>query len=112
MQHLTPPRGLVQAIAAFLILVDIFAAWAGDDPRAYIAGTREVVFDWQTQRCFDEDIPDTAVHADRRDDGQLVGFASHHVSHRFLISGDGKFARDCTPVFVGAGNRALGRRTT
>ncbi len=68
-------------------------------PRAAIASPEEPVFLWRRDRCADDDIPDAPLRVLRRDDGTLVGFASHYVSRLFLISPDRHFSRDCRPVF-------------
>jgi hypothetical protein len=69
-----------------------------------IVSQKEIVFDWRQDRCEDLDIPDTALGAFRRADGQVVGFATHYVNRRFFIGPDGRFTRDCRIVFSGRQN--------
>jgi hypothetical protein len=61
-------------------------------------GPKEVVFDWSRDRCADLDVPDEPLRAFRRDDGAVIGIASHSTTRRFFISPDGKFSCDCVPI--------------
>jgi hypothetical protein len=66
-----------------------------------VVSEKEVVFESKRQGCAQFDLPDTPLHAFRRSDGQIVGFATHHVNRRFFISATGEFRRDCEAVFRG-----------
>jgi len=69
-----------------------------------VVSAKEVVFDWKHDRCDDQDIPDTALTAFRRADGQIVGLATHWRNRLFLIAQDHSFKRDCRIVYEGNRN--------
>jgi hypothetical protein len=50
--------------------------------RLEIAGPEEVVFDWTTDRCDDEDVPDLPARAFRDADGNVHLFATHYIWRR------------------------------
>ena len=50
--------------------------------RATVAGPREIVFDWTTDRCDPEDIPDIGAKAIRDAAGRVHLYASHYVTRR------------------------------
>lgn len=56
------------------------------DVRLSLAGARQVVFDWTTQRCADGygDIPDEPAHAFRDASGQVQLIAGNDPSRRFV----------------------------
>lgn len=62
------------------------------------AGAEQTVFSWETQRCDDEDIPDSGLRLFRRYDGQIIGIASHTRTRLFKVSNYGKFIRKCDVV--------------
>ncbi len=94
--------GAVLVLLASFVLAE--AVWSSDaqglSPK--LTAASETVFNWRKDRCQDGDIPDAALHAFKRADGQIVGFASHDDSRRFFISSDAHFRRDCKIVLSGA----------
>jgi hypothetical protein len=72
-----------------------------------IGATKDRVFDYTTDRCYDMDLPDLPTHVVRAEDGSLVLFAGN--APRFYVSRGadfGSFQRDCTrPVLESADRR-------
>jgi hypothetical protein len=98
-------RGALSPVAA-LVLTVIPAPLAGDPvgspPRlsVTIVSGPEVLFDARRDGCDREDIPDIPLRVFRRNDGQLVGFASHYTTRAFMIDPAGAFRRDCATVLA------------
>lgn len=69
-----------------------------------ITGGEEVVFDWTTDRCEDENIPDLPVRAFRDAKGQVQLLISHYVNYRMLGPGLDELKMDCNPVLKSTRN--------
>ena len=65
-----------------------------------ITGTEEVVFDYTTDACSEDDIPDTPARFFRDANGQIQMLAVHYVNYRSIGSDFDNLTRDCSaPVF-------------
>ncbi len=51
------------------------------------AGPEEIVFRWESDRCHDEDFPDSPARAFRRYDGKVVLSAAHFLNY-YLVGED------------------------
>ena len=63
--------------------------------RLVVTGPEEVVFDWTTDRCEDEHIPDIAPRAYRSADGQAQLTIGHYVTYRMIGPDLNTLASDC-----------------
>jgi hypothetical protein len=63
-----------------------------------ITGGEEVVFDWTTDRCEDQNFPDLPARAFRGADGQVQLTISDDNNYRMLGPDLDTLALDCTPV--------------
>jgi hypothetical protein len=72
------------------------------DPQLALVGPTETVFDWSTDRCGDEDIPDLGARAFRGADGRVTLVASHYSTWRFVGASLDELAHDCAPVMSSA----------
>ena len=69
------------------------------DVTAVVAGSPETVFDWSTDACAHDDIPDSPARAFRNADGEVRLIATHHVN-RLLVGPTLDTVRpDCAVVF-------------
>ncbi|HLF03509.1 MAG TPA: hypothetical protein VI547_16105, partial [Anaerolineales bacterium] len=68
------------------------------DPVLKVAGEEEIVFDWTTDRCEREQIPDLAVRAFRDRAGQVQLITSHYVNYRMTGPDLNQLTPDCRPV--------------
>jgi Chitobiase/beta-hexosaminidase C-terminal domain len=69
-------------------------------------GSREVVFDWTTDRCEDFDLPDGPARFVRASDGELVMFSGN--APRYHVSRGSDFnslKRVCEPALISADKR-------
>jgi len=91
---------------AFVLVVWAFPICAAEIPPLdiHVVSAKEIVFNWKRDRCDDKDIPDSALKVYRRDDGHLIGLATHWQNRLFLIGPDRQFKRDCRIVFSGSGD--------
>jgi hypothetical protein len=84
----------------------VFAQTAAtiDDPVLVMAGEQEIVFDWTTDRCDFEDIPDLPARAfrDGQDRTQLI--ATHYVGRRSIGASLNDVTRDCTVIMTSDDN--------
>ena len=78
----------------------VFAQTAAtlSDPVLVIAGEEEIVFDWTTDRCDFEDIPDLPARAfrDAQDQTQLI--STHYVARRSIGASLNDLTHDCTVI--------------
>lgn len=78
----------------------VFAQTAASlsDPVLVIAGEEEIVFDWTTDRCDFEDIPDLPARAfrDAQDQTQLI--ATHFVARRSIGANLNDLTHDCAVI--------------
>ncbi|MCA6107134.1 hypothetical protein [Bradyrhizobium cenepequi] len=77
---------LLAATVSILVLLTATIAVAGspDGPTIRPAGSEEVVFQWSTQRCSDNFIPDSPARAFRRRDNSIALIAAHY-NNQFLV---------------------------
>jgi hypothetical protein len=68
------------------------------DPTVEIIGEQEVVFDWDIDRCGDDQLPDLPVRALRTADGEVMLFTSSTVNYRLIGSDFDSLTVDCNPV--------------
>jgi hypothetical protein len=67
-------------------------------PPMAVVGPVEVVFDWTTDRCAPEDIPDSPARAYRDDQGRVQLIASHYVSRRWVGADLNTAVHECAIV--------------
>jgi hypothetical protein len=60
-----------------------------------VTGLRQVVFDWTTQRCDEEDIPDAPARVFRDSQSELQLIASNHMARRMVGPNLDQLTRDC-----------------
>lgn len=65
------------------------------DTIASIAGDVEIVFDWTTDRCDDEDIPDLPARAFRDSGGQVNLITTHFIGRRYIGTSLNELNHDC-----------------
>jgi hypothetical protein len=63
-------------------------------------GPKEMVFRWETQRCHDEDFPDSPARAFRRSDGKVVLSAAHFGNYYLLGDDLNTVAPTCKRRYV------------
>lgn len=85
-------------ILVFAILMLTVSAQAQSDVILSITGEAEIVFDWTTDRCDDEDIPDLPARAFRDDSEQVQLIATHFIARRSIGSSLDELQHDCTIV--------------
>ena len=62
----------------------------------FISGPEEVVFDWTTDRCEPENIPDIAARAFRDTDGNVQLTIGHYVGYRMIGPDLDNLKSDCS----------------
>ncbi len=60
-----------------------------------VTGDEEMVFDWTTDRCEDEHIPDIAARAIRNADGLVQLYVTHYVTYAMTGTDLNDVASDC-----------------
>lgn len=65
------------------------------DTRISVVGPEEIVFDWTTDRCEDEHIPDIAARAIRNADGLVQLYVTHYVTYRMTGTDLNTVTSDC-----------------
>jgi hypothetical protein len=65
-----------------------------------ILGPEEIVFDWTTDRCETEDIPDLAARAFRDADGKVQLIATHFINRRMIGDDLASVVRDCNVIMA------------
>lgn len=68
------------------------------DPVLRIDGPEQVIFDWTTNRCNNEHIPDLAARAMRNADGSVQLITSHYVNYRMTGPDLDHLTADCDPI--------------
>lgn len=63
-----------------------------------ISGDVELVFDWTTERCGDDDIPDLPARAFRDNNEQVQLITTHFVGRRSIGSNLNDVSRDCNII--------------
>lgn len=66
-----------------------------------VTGSEEIVFDYSSDACSTEDIPDGPAQAFRDADGKIQIIAAHKIAYRMIGDDFNSLLRDCTngPVF-------------
>jgi hypothetical protein len=64
-----------------------------------ITGPEEVIFDWTTQKCSQDDIPDIPARAFRDAQGTVQLIDSHYINRRFIGPSLNNLTHDCTIIF-------------
>jgi len=96
-------RFKAQVIIGLAVLVMTFAIQAQSIPTSSdiilsVSGDAEVVFDWTTDRCDNEDIPDLPARAFRDDSEQVQLIATHFIARRNIGSSLDTVQHDCDIV--------------
>src|SRR5688500_5225135 len=74
---------IVLAIAGVMLLgAPAASAYTFGEPAVRGTGPEVAVFDWTTQKCASDDIPDQPTRAFRDSTGQVVLINSHHTVRR------------------------------
>ncbi|GJM39034.1 MAG: hypothetical protein DHS20C19_24010 [Acidimicrobiales bacterium] len=68
--------------------------------RIVVTGPEEMVFDWTTDRCEDEHIPDIAARAIRTADGVVHLTIGHYVTYRMAGPSLDELTTDCSTVLL------------
>lgn len=71
-----------------------------DGPFIEVMGPPEMIFDWTTDRCNDDHIPDLPVRAFRDADGQVNLILSHYEAYAMRGPDFDSLAVDCTPMMT------------
>ncbi len=94
-----------------IALIATQAAADADPPRVYaqdgpvqIAGEIETVFDWTTDRCDDEHIPDLPTRAFRGADGQISLLTNHYTARRMTGPDFDNLTVDCAALMTSTRN--------
>ncbi|MCP3936375.1 MAG: hypothetical protein GY708_13495, partial [Actinomycetia bacterium] len=66
------------------------------DTRISVVGAEEMVFDWTTDRCEDEHIPDIAARAIRNAEGLVQLYVTHYVAYRMIGTDLNAVTTDCS----------------
>lgn len=69
-----------------------------------VAGSAQVVVDWTTQRCDDDDVPDQPARAFRDAAGDVQLIAAHRVARRMIGPDLDHLRRECRPVMSSHGD--------
>jgi hypothetical protein len=75
------------------------------NPVVSLSGTPQVVFDWATQRCGDDEHPDLPVRAFRDADGMIQMSISSPTNYRLIGPDFDSLEPDCTPTLISANDR-------
>jgi hypothetical protein len=84
---------------AIVVLVAPIQWQSQDGPTIRIAGREQTVFDWNTDRCDDEDIPDEAARAFRDYRGRVHLIASHSVTRPAVGRSLNEVRHSCRVIF-------------
>jgi len=74
------------------------------DPVIAAVGKEEVVFDWTTDRCEPENLPDLPTRAFRDAEGQVNMIISHYVNYRAVGPDLNNLTMDCDPLLKSTKN--------
>jgi hypothetical protein len=109
-ERLDPCRGLTDGSPCSEGRGRCYGGRCNHVPVSVTVGSKEVVFDWTTDRCEDLDIPDSEAHPIRAEDGSLVLFSGHGIRRGANYVSRGpefdSLERDCTPALVPADSLA------
>ena len=94
---------IVLAIAGAMLLAAPAAhAYTFGEPAVRATGPEARVFDWSTQKCASDDIPDQPTRAFRDSTGQVVLINSHHTVRRYTGPALDSVVHRC-PILIGSG---------
>ena len=94
---------IVLAIAGAMLLAAPAAhAYTFGEPAVRAIGPEATVFDWTTQKCASDDIPDQPTRAFRDSTGQVVLINSHHTVRRYTGPALDSVVHRC-PILIGSG---------
>ncbi|MGB7342034.1 MAG: hypothetical protein WBC91_24275 [Phototrophicaceae bacterium] len=83
-----------------LIFITIPIVSQNSAPILSIIGEEEIVFDWTTDRCEDNDIPDLPARAFQDNNGNVQLIAAHYDIYRSIGETLDTVIRDCNPVML------------
>ena len=94
---------IVLAIAGAMLLgAPASSAYTFGEPVVRATGPDVTVFDWSTQKCASDDIPDQPTRAFRDSTGQVVVINSHHTVRRYTGPTLDSVVHRC-PILIGSG---------
>jgi len=98
------------AVAAFALAVSMLVAPAAGaytfgEPAVQAAGPEVQLYDWSTQKCSDDDIPDQPSRAFRNSAGEVVFINSHHTTRRWAGSSLAGISHSCS-ILMGSGKNS------
>lgn len=67
-----------------------------------VTGPEEVVFDWSSDRCTGDDLPDLPARAFRDADGMVHLISTHYTAYASIGPDLDTVERECTPIFTSA----------
>ncbi len=88
----------VSIFISLLLVLNAQVHYPGD---VDVLGAEEIVFDYSTDSCYTEDIPDGPAQAFRDADGKIQLIAAHKIAYRMIGDDFDSLVRDCAngPVF-------------
>ena len=102
------PRGLALVCTALAVLAAIAStaqAYTFGEPAVRAVGPEVRVFDWSTQKCADDDIPDQPTRAFRDSNGNVVMINSHYTVRRYLGATLATVSKVCGGIMFSGENR-------
>lgn len=82
------------------IYLPLVIAQQPPEPEMRISGAEQLVFDWNTDRCADHNIPDLPLRAFRDKNGQVQAILSDEYNYRMLGASLNDLTVDCDPVML------------
>jgi hypothetical protein len=89
-------------VGAMLLGAPAASAYTFGEPAVHATGPEVAVFDWTTQKCSSDDIPDQPTRAFRDSTGQVVLINSHHTVRRYTGPTLDSVVHRC-PILIGSG---------
>lgn len=90
---------ITRALLSLALSLFIPSSFAQQTLLTEVISQPSVVFNWSSQRCDDQDIPDVPLRALRIADSTVLAFASSVESRRFLGVDLNSIKRDCALVY-------------
>jgi hypothetical protein len=90
---------------ALLLVAPAVGAYTFGEPGVRAIGPEVTLFDWTTQKCNNDDIPDQPTRAFRDVNGQVVVVNSHHTTRRWAGSSLAGVTHSCS-IMMGSGKNA------
>jgi S-layer homology domain len=94
------PIFTVMAIAFAVVFFIIASKATAKAAPGIILGSEEIVFDWTTDRCDMEDIPDLPARAFRDANGKVQLIATHFINRRMIGNDIASVTRDCDIIMA------------